>query len=154
MIRVAEGLWVGDSDDARGYVEEIDGVLNVAQDLQSRVGWPYVEHMQVGLIDGPGNELVTYNAAVMALVTLCRRHKGVLIYDHKGGRAMAVSAMYLNLIGGKFRLNPLSWSHWLTWDERIREIKISETDEILPTVHEAHKHAFAKLPYGLLEALL
>lgn len=155
MICVGRGLWVGDSKDGCALDEKIDGVLNVAQDLRSRLGWPHVEHMQAGLVDGPGNDVMAYCAAITAVTTLCRRYEGVLIYDHSGGRALAVAAMYLNLVGGKFRPEPLSWSHWLSWEERIAQISKGPPARILlPTVHEAHRTAFADIPYGLLEALL
>ena len=126
MIQLTEALWIGNSGDSYNHRFAdcgASGVLNVAQDLRGRCSWPDVEYMQVGLIDGPGNEVVGYCAAIMALVALSRRHEAVAVYDHDGGRALAVAMMYLNLTEGQRRDNPVSWwSRWLTWEERLGKI--------------------------------
>ena len=157
MIGLAPGLWIGDSaDEEHADLDwyRVTGVLLVAHDLDSTRGWEYgLEVMHVGLIDGPGNEPVVYSAAVLALVALMSRHKQVVVIDHHGSRALVVAMMWLNLTGGKYRPDPLSWSHWMTWDEKIAEVGPSLLDHI-PAPHAAHIQVFNKLPYGLLEAFL
>lgn len=157
MIQLTDSLWIGDSDD--GYVfassEVVGGVLNVAEDLRGECGWPDVEYAQVGLVDGPGNEITSYCAAILTLAALLRRHQVVVVYDHDGGRALAVCMMYLNLVGGKYRPHTTAWSHWLTWKERLAHVMTDvRANEVLPQVHTAHKEVFTKIPYGVLEVLL
>lgn len=162
MTKLTDNLWIGDSDDEQALDKapfEITAILNVAQDLQPTCGWDDgVESMQVGLIDGPGNEVVAYCAAVLALVALSRRHDRVLVYDHDGGRALAVALMYLNLVEGKYRADPLSWSHWLTWEERSVKVLTtwyeSDQSSSLPIPHPAHAEVFARMPFGVMEAIL
>lgn len=140
MIQVDAGLWVGDSHDG-DRADESDvsfgAVLCVAQDLEGLVGWGLgIEYMQVGLIDGPGNVMAAYHAAVLALVVLMRRHEVVLVYCHTGGRALAVAIMYLCLTG---------WRGWGWWENALRE-----NNDDLPQVHEAHRAAFDKINWRLL----
>lgn len=168
ILNLAEGLWIADSgvmdpcspinagkgrtvaDTLRSM--RIDGLLNTAKDLQSHVGWlDRIDHMQIGLVDGPGNPPAAYNAAILALTTLCERCDNVMVYCHDGGRALAVALMYLSLKGGQRRPSVTGWSHWLTWDEIVCEVG---KDKKLPKVHAAHIEAYAKIPFGLLEALL
>lgn len=164
MIQVADRLWIGYSSDVEhGNLTGITALLNVAWDLkyhkfdpehkeQERVVQA-CEYAQVGLVDGPGNLLSSYCSAVLTLRMLLDRHDGVLVYDHDGGRALVVTMMYLNLIEGKYRPDSLSWSHWLTWDERL--VWIEERIKLkLSQRHKAHIEAFNKIPYGVLEALL
>lgn len=151
------GLWVGNSEDgmfADLAINDITGVLNVAVDLQDSGGPARdIECMKVGLVDGPGNEVVTYCAAILAVSSLFRRHEAVLVYDHDGGRATAVSMMYLNLVRGKHRPDPVGWSWWMSWDERLAAID-AEVLTRLPKPHEAHVRAFGKVPFGILETIL
>lgn len=155
MIKLSDKVWIGNSLDGAGYDFEFDkikAILNVAQDLQGLVGWPDgFEYAQVGLIDGPGNEMTAYCAAILCLKTLLQRHDSVLVYDHDGGRAMVVALMYLNLTGGQLRPDPMAWSHWPTWSERV--VLSCPRCAGLPMVHSAHVTAFNKMPWGLIEVL-
>jgi hypothetical protein len=160
VIQLTDNLWIGGSDSAYAralIARNIGAVLCVAQDLRGCVGWPEVEFAQVGLVDGPGNEVADYCAAILALVALVRRYDAVLVVDHDGGRALAVSLIYLNLTLGQYRAHPLAWSHWMTWDERLTATRGQmpmHYPGILPEVHPAHREAFARIPFGVLEALL
>lgn len=159
MIRLTDDLWIGNSLDGEHAdlrAAKIGAILNVANDLLTlRYRWDGAEYMKVGIIDGPGNEVIGYCSAILALVTLLRRHDAVMVYDHEGSRAMAVCMMYLNLTEGQYRPDPLQWSHWLTWEERLTRVNEDRRPpKILPEPHAAHREAFAKIPYGLLEALL
>lgn len=142
MIRLTDNLWIGTSDDEKKVSHDrITAVLNVAHDMTGTHGWADgIEYMQVGLIDGPGNPIAAYHAAVFALVTLLKRHD-TLACCHTGGRAMAVALMYLHLTGGR------------GWDGRIELLKERVEDE-LPVPHEAHKEAFHKMNWRLLTAAL
>lgn len=142
MIQVAEKIWIGNSATRwRDYRNlRIKGVLNVAQDLRGIVGWPDVEYMQVGLIDGPGNLISTYCAAVLSLAALVRHHR-TLVFCHTGSRSMAVAAMYLNESAGR------------NWDDLMMLLG-ERVDEELPKPHPAHHEAFDRMNWSLLRTLM
>ncbi len=143
MMKFTDGLWVGSSDawmNAKGL--GIDAVLNVAYDLKGGVSWPDMEYMQVGLIDGPGNPLAAYHAAILALVTLFERWKKVLVHCHMGrSRSVAVALMYLSLTCGK------GWDWWMV--HLNKEVGID-----VPEPHNAHREAFNKMNWRLLSNAL
>jgi len=132
MIRLTDTLWIGDSTDeqtANLGIAGIGAILNVAQDLQATRGWKNgVEYMQVGLIDGPGNPLTAYYAAVLALTSILN-NGSVLVCCHTGGRALAVAMMYLNATVDR------SWNDWL-------RLLSERTDVELESPNDAHKEAF------------
>lgn len=137
MISLTDNLWIGNSEDNAGALD-VGGMLNVAQDLRSsNCGWPDIEYMQIGLIDGPGNPISAYHSAVLALITLLSRYNKVLIYCHTGGRSLAVSLIYFNLVFGR------GWDAWLL--QLQNKIGIS-----LPIPHEAHRQAYNKMNWRLL----
>ena len=155
MIKLSDNLWVGGSDDSLS-VADLDvavAVLNVACDLDRDWRIPSgVTYTQVGLVDGPGNELSDYCAAVLCLKGMLRRNDHVLVYDHDGGRALVVALIYLQLDCGQVRRTPMAWSHWPTWAERFT-MSVPPFQDDLPDVHDAHVEAFGKIPWGVLEAL-
>ena len=142
MIQLTSKLWVGSSkDELMVGATRVRCSLNVAQDLKSNWGWPDgMDHMQVGLIDGPGNLLAAYGAAVLALAGLQDRG-GTLVFCHTGGRAMAVALMYLNLQAGR------------TWDDWLGILK-ERLDAGLPSVHAAHVEAFGRINWKALGKLV
>ena len=153
MFIISDQVRIGNSDD--GYLREdrdISAVLNVAQDLGGTLCWPDVEYAQVGLVDGPGNEVAAYAAAVMTLVALTRRHDLALVYDHSGSRALAIGVMYLSLIEGKIT-ERIDYMRRREWDEIVSGIQ-KRSEKPLPQVHSAHVKVFNKIPFGILEALL
>lgn len=141
MIRLAERLWIGSADTSwRDYRSvKIAAILNVAHDLKGVVGWPDVEYTQVGLIDGPGNALSTYYAAVLSLHGLIKRHR-TLVICHECSRSMAVAAMYLNIGAG------YNWKALIT-------LLLERLDTDLPVPHEAHREAFDKMDWCTLQTL-
>ncbi len=140
MISVAENLWVGNS--LAGEYADVNAVLNVAKDLHIKRGHPTIEYAQVGLTDGPGNPLVTYYAATLTLYMMMESTKKVLVHCHEGkSRSMAIAIMYMHLVSGR------GWDGILTL---IRE----RTDVEVPEPHKAHKEAFGKMNWLLLEGLL
>jgi len=95
--------------------------------------------MQVGLIDGPGNPIAAYHAAVLALATLIKRGRA-LVYCHTGGRSLAVAVMYLNCS-----------AHWRKWEDWMQ--LLNERIEVdLPVPHDAHRAAFDKINWDNLAA--
>jgi hypothetical protein len=142
MIKLTDNLWIGDSaDEVYADLVDIGAVLNVAQDLQGTRGWmDGVEYMQVGLIDGPGNVPAAYHAAVLALAALLKRNR-TLVCCHTGGRALAVSLMWLHLTSGR------GWDSWLA-------ILCERVEGELPIPHEAHKEAFNRMNWRLLSSVL
>ncbi len=157
MIKFADNLWVGDSGCHKNVGAVGAGaVLNVACDLEpsARFRFADVEYAQVGLVDGPGNEVGAYSAAVLTLVTLLKRHKVTVVYCHEGkSRSVAVGVMYLTLVGGKRRSRPTAWSHWPEWDEQVAAVE-ERVGIHLPEVHEAHVEAYSEMSFGLLEVFL
>lgn len=154
MIAIDDKVWVGNSDD--GYLKtnrEITALLNVASDLSGRVCWPAVEYAQVGLEDGPGNEVVEYCAAILALVALTRRHDAILVYDHAGSRALAVGVMYLSLTEGKVA-ERVDFLRRRGWDELVATVQDGYKAAVPFKSHPAHIEAFDQIPFSMLEALL
>ena len=130
ILKQTDVVWIGDSDAERGDVPEgVGAILNVAQDMVAKHTWDHgIECMQVGLIDGPGNDSTAYCAAVLALHALLQKHS-VLVCCHSGGRALAVVLMHQCVLSGR------SWQSLLdSLQERV--------DGLLPTVHLAHRDAF------------
>ncbi len=152
MIKITDNIWIGNSDDEKKVIDyrrrgSVDGVLIVAQDMEPTNGWDGgVEYMHVGLVDGPGNMLATYHAAVLALMSLARRGK-VLVCCHDGGRSLAVAVMYLYLTGD----GP-------SWDECIDRMADTHRNEFglvcVPTPHDAHSRAFSLMDWGMLARVL
>lgn len=140
MIKVADNIWIGNAIDCEAVsLHEISAILNVAQDLQGKRGWPDVEYMQVGLIDGPGNPDSVYPAAVLALTALLKRHT-VLVCCHEGSRSLAVVIMYMESL---FKRG------WGTWVEVLTE----RVNTDLPVPHKVHKAAFDRINWEALRKL-
>lgn len=134
ILRLADGLWVGDSAaEERGPLEffGISAVLNVAKDMPCTRLWPNFESVHVGLVDGPGNEPALYCAAVFALHALLRG-RSTLVCCHSGSRALAVGTMYLAAARDQ------------DWDSVVQSIA-ELVDSELPPVHPAHKIASARV---------
>lgn len=140
MIRIADNLWVGNSID--GQAAKVDAVLNVATDLHVKRGWPDVVYAQVGLIDGPGNPLSAYYAAVLALASLVRPDKHVLVHCHEGkSRSVAVALMYRHAVTGR------GWDNLLSLVRERVEIDV-------PNPHEAHRAAFERMDWGHIASVV
>lgn len=140
MIMLTDNLYIGGATDTIEIDQRrIGALLNVAQDLRSEVGWPTFEYMQVGLIDGPGNPDSTYIAAVLALVTLLKRHS-VLVCCHEGGRSLAVCIMYMECYFTR------GWNAWV-------ELMSERAGIDLPVPNKVHKAAFDKMDWKILRKL-
>lgn len=143
MIRLTDNLWIGNATTKVDIIHAVDigAILNVAQDLHGVTGWPEVEYMQVGLIDGPGNPTSAYYAAILALVTLLNRYNQVMMFCHGGSRSTAIAVMHANLTSG------------LGFD-RCLSMTQERVDIDLPTPHQAHKDAFDMIDWTLLRRLM
>ncbi len=163
MIKITEDLrsnkevglgsiWIGNSDDESSYqfmLPGISAILNVAVDLKpTKSCSDNIEVAQVGLIDGPGNELLVYVSAVLELRSMLRKHRGVLVCCHDGGRALAVATMHLFLA---YTSAQCTWAP--TWEGMLDLMK-ERVGIPLPKVHEAHKEAFGKIRWRLLSGLM
>jgi len=166
MIRLTLGpdLWVGDSHSLKlAQSVNVNAIFNVAHDLSQfgcdsstrplmmKLASRGVKYIHMGLINGPGNEVIDYCAVVLFLKGMMQRYKSVLVYDHDGGLALVVGAMYTNLVEGQQRLTPSTWSHWLTWDECVADYSALSCK--LPKVHEVHIEIFNRMPWGVLAVL-
>jgi hypothetical protein len=157
-FEVVDGLWVGDSRGVSNDVADL-AVLNVANDLPPYAAGAYIdgtwsEYAHVGLVDGPGNTLAAYCAAVLTLAKLRGQHDHVFVCCHSGSRSMVVTTMYLTLTGGRRRPDVNSWSHWPSWTEQFYEVVKKCGGAELPNIHDAHIVAYRNIPWGLLEVLL
>lgn len=147
MIEVYKNLWIGDSEDEKWIVRHrppIDCVLVTAHDMVPTNDWKdKIEYMHVGIVDGPGNTLAIYHAAVLALSALARRREGckVLVCDHSGGRSLAVAVMYLYLLG-----------EGPSWDEAIDRVRA--TGKKVPAVHDVHREAFFEMDWSMITRVL
>lgn len=143
MTKITDCLWIGNSKDATDAnlpAEGINAMLNVAHDLQGKRGWTdNIVYAQCGLIDGPGNHIATYHAAILMLAALVADGKRVLVCCHNGGRSLAVVLCYLNLTGGR------GWDGWLSL---LRERNEFEDP------HEVHRRAFDRINWRLLSSAL
>lgn len=147
MLEVANNLWIGDSGDEKFIARHrppMDAVLVVANDLVPTNDWrDKLEYMHIGLLDGPGNPLAGYHAAVLGLVALLKRKEGakVMVCDHDGGRALAVAIMALYLFGD-----------CPSWDEAIGRLRANHSK--VPDVNPAHRRAFFLMDWGFMLRVL
>lgn len=102
MHKITDKIFLGDSAAAGDldYLQEIgiDGVLNVAFDLDMRENYYYrgIRAHKVGLIDGPGNKIGDYYAAVLKLDSLLKTQNQVLVHCHAGvSRSPFIVSLYL-----------------------------------------------------------
>lgn len=142
MIKVADCIWIGNSaDEARADLskpESVGAILNVARDLECTRGCSSnIDYNQVGLLDGPGNPLSSYVAAVMTLASLIRRDHRVLICCHTGMRSLAVVLMYLSMMTGR------------SWDDLLNLIR-ERVDHPISPPHPAHAAAHAKIDWKMV----
>ena len=139
MIQVADNLWAGNSTDERKA--EVGSILNVAKDLVPTRGWAQgINYFHVGLVDGPGNPIESYYAAVMSLVSLAKLGGKVMVCCH-GGKSisLAVAMMYLQITTeGSYE-----------WDNLLQMVR-ERNDTDIPEPNKAHKLAFDRLNWTLL----
>lgn len=90
---ITDEVAIGNSQDAiNADNKQFDAVLCVAIDFDIMDGFKW--RHKVGLLDGPGNDPLTFASAVILLHSLVRRGKRVLVHCHEGKSrsVMVVSA--------------------------------------------------------------
>lgn len=98
---ITDRIGIGDASDGRQVPTSIDGVLNVAVDLDVPLTQGNVYRHKVGLIDGPGNDDALLLSAVMVLHALNKRHNRVLVHCQSGSsRSVMVVSAYVAIVGG------------------------------------------------------
>jgi protein-tyrosine phosphatase len=100
ITQVTPTVAVGNSTDAKEAKQErFDAILNVAIDLdiKDEFRWRH----KVGLVDGPGNDTLTFMSAVLLLYSLVRSKKRVLVHCHEGkSRSVMVCACFVSITEG------------------------------------------------------
>lgn len=143
---VKDAIWIGNYDAEKWVTRHspaFDAVLVVAHDMVPTNDWKTgLEYMHVGIVDGPGNPLAVYHAAVLALVGLMKRHKRVLVCDHVGSRALVVCIMYLYLLGD----GP-------SWDEHLERLTKQHGKDMLP-INTIHRKAFFTMDWSMMTRVL
>lgn len=101
ITMITDRIGIGDASDGRQVPTSIDGVLNVAVDLDVPLTQGNVYRHKVGLIDGPGNDDALLLSAVMVLHALNKRHNRVLVHCQSGSsRSVMVVSSYVAIVGG------------------------------------------------------
>jgi hypothetical protein len=149
VTKITDMIWLGDSHDAMHADLKVDGItaiLNVACDLEGKRGWSKgIEYAQCGLMDGPGNNMASYYAAVMMLASLVRAGKRTLVHCHKGqSRSPAVVIMYLHLEHRR------GWDYWRKMIADLRP-KMNEEGQF---PHLEHRKAFDRMNWRLLSSVI
>lgn len=158
MILLSDKLSLGNSSDEENAhkITGVTAILNVAVDMPRVQDSEDIEYAHVGLIDGPGNVIAAYSAAVLTLSMLLKRHENshVLVCCHDGySRSLAVVLIYMILKAGRISSHPTFPNYWVSWDKAIEQVRII-TGEDFAEPHSAHRDMFEKLPLGILEQLL
>lgn len=99
ITKVTDQVYIGDSADARRISNgDYDATLNVAIDFDWRDGFKW--RHKVGLLDGPGNDPLTFFAATVLLESLVRSGKRVLVHCGAGmSRSVMVVAAWMTMRG-------------------------------------------------------
>ena len=160
MIQITDRIWIGSAYDEKNLLDidsGVTGVLNVAFDLRSICSEANteIECMHIGLVDGPGNTIGSYCAAVLGLATLLDRHEQVMVVCHGGRtRSLAVVIMYMILKEGRKSEPSSTPARWRSWFSMLAEIRCRVGEQPLPDPPAAHMEASNAMPYGLLECMI
>jgi protein-tyrosine phosphatase len=93
MTQISERLFIGSKEDQP--FSHHTCVLSLASDLFV-LYHEKLEYSQIGLIDGPGNQLSMIAVAPCVLRQLLERHESVMLICHGGtGRSGLVAALYM-----------------------------------------------------------
>ena len=142
VIQVTDDLWIGNNHDVEyESLVDVNSVLNVASDMIIRRPVGNITYAHCGIVDGPGNLLATYHAAILMLHTLVSSRGATLVVDHDGTtRSVVISIMYLH------SLRRMGWDHWLG------VIQSKCKDDI--SLHTSHRTAFNRINWRLLSTVI
>ena len=148
LTKITDCLWIGNSTDAVKadlHGNGISALMNCAHDLEGERGWnDHVEYAQCGLVDGPGNTMMAYHAAVMKLAALVMGGRKPLVYDHEGhSQSVAITICVLHILNGR-----RGWDYWRSF--------IVERGHELPDdkPHPEHLTAFNRINWRVLMGVL
>ena len=151
IIRVTDLVWIGESSDLDPGAEDrihpafqgIKVVFNCAADLDTHnLFGDVVEYVHLGLVDGPGNTMADYHAALLKLCGILCKKQRVMVHDHEiGSRTVALVIMALHAMYRR------GWDYWLGI---IRE-KTNKSDL---TPHLEHRKAFNRVNWRLVSSIL
>ncbi len=97
---ITDKIGIGNSSDSKQLPSIIDGVLNVAVDLDIPPTGGTAYRHKVGLLDGPGNDDSLIISAVLVLHALNKRHNRILVHCHEGmSRSVMVVSAYVSIVG-------------------------------------------------------
>lgn len=106
ITKVTPQISIGDAGDSRAATNEtFDATLNVAIDLDIEDRGEHthacrIRRHKIGMVDGPGNDILQMVAALILLHWLVTTGKRVLVHCHAGqSRSVMVCAAYLSLVG-------------------------------------------------------
>lgn len=125
---IAPNLAVGNAEDSlRASNKQFDAAVNVAIDLdfQEEFRWRH----KVGLLDGPGNDPLTFMAAVLLVHSLIKQGKRVLLHCQEGtSRSVMVAATYV------------AAKEYATFDEALQKIMAQRNvDNYRPVLYDMAK---------------
>ncbi len=152
MTEITPRIYLGDSHDAEHAdlrKHGIGAILNVAHDLVGRRGWSDgIEYAQCGLVDGPGNTMASYHAAILKLAALVVGGRKTLCHCHAGeSRSVSVIIAVLHLLDGR-----RGWDHW----RKVIVDKVAASGREISDdkPHTAHREAFNRLNWRLLSSVM
>jgi len=104
---ITDEIAIGDAEDAKTITtEKFDATVNVAVDLNicdvvdPEIRNYFVKRHKVGLVDGAGNDPLTFMAAVLLLHSLVKNGRRVLLHCQAGtSRSVMVGATYIAVLG-------------------------------------------------------
>lgn len=131
---ITDEIAIGNSSDARQITyKQFDATLNVAIDLDIEDGFKY--RHKIGLLDGPGNDPLTFLAAVLMLHSLMRQNKRILVHCHEGkSRSVMITATYIASMG------------YTSLDDALKQIMAQRNVDIYrPALYDIAKETLPKL---------
>lgn len=158
---MTDNLWAGDNYDAEHETKNLKWLkcmLNVSSDMHIKRIVDGITYAQCGLIDGPGNLLAAYHAAVLMLHNLLSKGPTMVVDPEGTTRPVVIAIMYLHLT------QRMGWDHWLGiirekykkgFTRTVIEDGIEKNIQISSAcaLSDAHKSAFNRTNWRLLSTV-
>ncbi len=147
MTEITKKIWIGNSTDAVCadlHGNGISAMLNCAWDLQGERGHrDNVLYAQCGLVDGPGNSMISVHSAILQLVAMVSGGRVPLVYCHDGvAQSVFVTICTLHLMNGRF-----GYEYWREFINGKRELPSHKPDV-------AQRSSFDRINWRLLASVL